>query len=105
MMEPQTPSRDPSAIDRQGLVGVGELATPRWASDASSLSSAYPKDSPADIPTYDPYAKQDITPSWGTSIFNDLKSLDDLPSSVNTSNYGINCNFVIKLSAVPTESA
>ena len=28
--EPVTPARDPAAIDRRGLVGVGELATPRW---------------------------------------------------------------------------
>jgi dual specificity tyrosine-phosphorylation-regulated kinase 2/3/4 len=28
--EPITPARDPSAIDRRGLIGVGELATPRW---------------------------------------------------------------------------
>ncbi|KAI9569102.1 hypothetical protein HD554DRAFT_2204797 [Boletus coccyginus] len=27
---PLTPARDPANIDRQGLVGVGELATPRW---------------------------------------------------------------------------
>jgi dual specificity tyrosine-phosphorylation-regulated kinase 2/3/4 len=27
---PATPARDPAAIDRRGLVGVGELATPRW---------------------------------------------------------------------------
>lgn len=29
--EPVTPGRDPAAIDRRILVGVGELATPRWA--------------------------------------------------------------------------
>ncbi|KAK0445384.1 hypothetical protein EV421DRAFT_1890266 [Armillaria borealis] len=28
--EPVTPARDPANIDRRGLVGVGELATPRW---------------------------------------------------------------------------
>ncbi|KAG8217354.1 hypothetical protein J3R82DRAFT_5449 [Butyriboletus roseoflavus] len=27
---PLTPTRDPANIDRNGLVGVGELATPRW---------------------------------------------------------------------------
>lgn len=27
---PVTPVKDPAAIDRRGLVGVGELATPRW---------------------------------------------------------------------------
>ncbi|KAH7889868.1 hypothetical protein F5I97DRAFT_1801876 [Phlebopus sp. FC_14] len=28
--QPLTPARDPATIDRKGLVGVGELATPRW---------------------------------------------------------------------------
>ncbi|GJE97061.1 dual specificity protein kinase domain-containing protein [Phanerochaete sordida] len=28
--DPMTPRKDPAAIDRRGLVGVGELATPRW---------------------------------------------------------------------------
>lgn len=28
--DPVTPHRDPTAIDRRGLVGVGELTTPRW---------------------------------------------------------------------------
>lgn len=27
---PVTPARDPATIDRRGLVGVGELTTPRW---------------------------------------------------------------------------
>ncbi|KIJ69629.1 hypothetical protein HYDPIDRAFT_24450 [Hydnomerulius pinastri MD-312] len=29
-LTPMTPARDPANIDRKGLVGVGELATPRW---------------------------------------------------------------------------
>ncbi|KAJ7184093.1 hypothetical protein C8R46DRAFT_937896 [Mycena filopes] len=28
--DPVTPARDPAMIDRRGLVGLGELATPRW---------------------------------------------------------------------------
>ncbi|KAI0637280.1 hypothetical protein C8Q77DRAFT_559238 [Trametes polyzona] len=32
--DPVTPGRDPAAIDRRTLVGVGELATPRWARGA-----------------------------------------------------------------------
>jgi dual specificity tyrosine-phosphorylation-regulated kinase 2/3/4 len=28
--EPLTPAKDPAAIDRRALVGVGELSTPRW---------------------------------------------------------------------------
>ncbi|KAJ3821034.1 hypothetical protein F5878DRAFT_606753 [Lentinula raphanica] len=30
LQEPYTPAKDPSSIDRRGLVGVGELTTPRW---------------------------------------------------------------------------
>lgn len=30
-LDPVTPGKDPASIDRRGLVGVGELATPRWA--------------------------------------------------------------------------
>ncbi|KIY70038.1 hypothetical protein CYLTODRAFT_420127 [Cylindrobasidium torrendii FP15055 ss-10] len=35
---PVTPARDPAAIDRRGLVGVGELATPRWTRSHTSAS-------------------------------------------------------------------
>jgi hypothetical protein len=30
LLIPETPARDPASIDRRGLVGVGELTTPRW---------------------------------------------------------------------------
>ncbi len=33
--EPYTPARDPASIDRNGLVGVGELHTPRWSKSVS----------------------------------------------------------------------
>ncbi len=33
--EPYTPARDPALIDRNGLIGVGELHTPRWSKSAS----------------------------------------------------------------------
>lgn len=36
LAEPVTPARNPAAIDRRGLVGVGELATPRWAREDSA---------------------------------------------------------------------
>jgi dual specificity tyrosine-phosphorylation-regulated kinase 2/3/4 len=39
-----TPVRDPATIDRRGLVGVGELATPRWAKvDRYSEEDVVPK--------------------------------------------------------------
>ena len=34
--EPMTPARDPAAIDRRGLHGLGELATPRWTRNGES---------------------------------------------------------------------
>ncbi|KAI0085397.1 hypothetical protein BDY19DRAFT_444646 [Irpex rosettiformis] len=36
--EPVTPAKDPAAIDRRGLVGVGELATPRWVRDSRKVA-------------------------------------------------------------------
>jgi dual specificity tyrosine-phosphorylation-regulated kinase 2/3/4 len=36
--DPTTPGRDPAAIDRRALVGVGELATPRWTAKHEYLS-------------------------------------------------------------------
>lgn len=84
VLEPETPSRDPGNIDRNGLVGVGELTTPRWASDSSSMSFHQPRPSPSNAPIYEPYEKEDVTPSWGVSIFNDQKPLDDMNSPVST---------------------
>lgn len=31
LLEPKTPRKDPASIDRRGLIGVGELATPKWS--------------------------------------------------------------------------
>lgn len=36
--DPITPGRDPANIDRRGLVGVGELATPRWTRGSARRS-------------------------------------------------------------------
>jgi dual specificity tyrosine-phosphorylation-regulated kinase 2/3/4 len=36
--DPTTPGRDPAAIDRRALVGVGELATPRWTTKHEYVS-------------------------------------------------------------------
>jgi dual specificity tyrosine-phosphorylation-regulated kinase 2/3/4 len=43
--DPVTPAKDPATIDRRGLVGVGELTTPRWSrtehnSDVETPSNA-----------------------------------------------------------------
>jgi dual specificity tyrosine-phosphorylation-regulated kinase 2/3/4 len=43
LLIPDTPARDPGSIDRRGLVGVGELATPRWTvtRDARAVSHGH----------------------------------------------------------------
>ncbi|KAJ1309929.1 hypothetical protein OPQ81_006688 [Rhizoctonia solani] len=43
LLIPDTPARDPGSIDRRGLVGVGELATPRWTvtRDARAVPHTY----------------------------------------------------------------
>lgn len=46
--DPVTPARDPASIDRRGLVGVGELATPRWARTEHGSEELIP------VPQYDP---------------------------------------------------
>ncbi|KAG8830934.1 hypothetical protein FRC17_004043 [Serendipita sp. 399] len=40
--EPKTPSSHPSTIDRAGLIGVGELTTPRWSSRTEFNSRSTP---------------------------------------------------------------
>ncbi|KZV91617.1 hypothetical protein EXIGLDRAFT_675930, partial [Exidia glandulosa HHB12029] len=45
--EPTTPGRDPASIDRRALIGVGELATPRWTSNNQSRKFNWDALSPA----------------------------------------------------------
>ncbi|KAJ6500330.1 hypothetical protein C8R45DRAFT_977294 [Mycena sanguinolenta] len=40
--DPVTPARDPALIDRRGLVGVGELTTPRWTRSHSKEDTITP---------------------------------------------------------------
>ncbi|KDR81400.1 hypothetical protein GALMADRAFT_113652 [Galerina marginata CBS 339.88] len=57
--EPVTPARNPAMIDRRGLVGVGELATPRWARGEGSQDH---EESTSDIEVegYDIVVPEDI---------------------------------------------
>ncbi|KAJ8699713.1 serine/threonine protein kinase, CMGC, dual-specificity [Pleurotus ostreatus] len=62
--EPVTPARDPASIDRRGLVGVGELATPRWTridrpsedtfSEVEPADGVYDVEVPEDVENEDP---------------------------------------------------
>jgi dual specificity tyrosine-phosphorylation-regulated kinase 2/3/4 len=51
--DPHTPARDPGSIDRRGLVGVGELATPRWPRDDPHQVDRDENDSPWTIEAID----------------------------------------------------
>ncbi|KAF9459542.1 hypothetical protein BDZ94DRAFT_1324688 [Collybia nuda] len=55
--KPVTPARDPAAIDRRGLVGVRELATPRWA-----RAEKNDEDEPTDVvaESYDVLVPEDV---------------------------------------------
>ncbi|CAE6436620.1 unnamed protein product [Rhizoctonia solani] len=48
---PDTPARDPGSIDRRALVGVGELATPRWtvSRDTRTVTHAHHEHRPDDL--------------------------------------------------------
>jgi dual specificity tyrosine-phosphorylation-regulated kinase 2/3/4 len=41
--EPKTPGISPSSIDRGGLIGVGDLTTPRWTSRANLTGRSQPR--------------------------------------------------------------
>ncbi|PVF99135.1 hypothetical protein CPB86DRAFT_784142 [Serendipita vermifera] len=41
--EPKTPAINPSSIDRGGLIGVGDLTTPRWTSRANLTGRSQPR--------------------------------------------------------------
>jgi dual specificity tyrosine-phosphorylation-regulated kinase 2/3/4 len=57
--EPVTPARDPAAIDRRGLVGVGELSTPRWTR-AERHSDEEPSDAGGEVEGYDVVVPEDV---------------------------------------------
>lgn len=58
--EPMTPARNPAMIDRRGLVGVGELATPRWARGGDRGSEPEEPASDGEIEGYDVIIPEDV---------------------------------------------
>jgi len=61
--EPVTPARDPASIDRRGLVGVGELATPRWTRGLRTDDDEDQVDSALDNDNGD-YEQEDPDSPW-----------------------------------------
>jgi dual specificity tyrosine-phosphorylation-regulated kinase 2/3/4 len=52
--DPKTPNINPSSIDRAGLVGVGDLTTPRWTSRKDyNFKSPVWQSSELDVPEMD----------------------------------------------------
>ncbi|KAF8078194.1 CMGC/DYRK/DYRK2 protein kinase [Lyophyllum atratum] len=58
--EPVTPARDPAAIDRRGLVGVGELATPRWTRAESQEEEPPRPDTATEVDEYEVVVPEDV---------------------------------------------
>lgn len=72
--EPTTPGKDPAAIDRRGLVGVGELATPRWARGQ--------RRDPVDVVDRLDEGEEEDLDADANEIFTDAREKDsDLPDS------------------------
>lgn len=72
--EPVTPGKDPAAIDRRGLVGVGELATPRW-------TRAQPRE-PVEVDEQLDEAEEDDVDGDAQESYADAREKDpDLPDS------------------------
>ncbi|KAG9092975.1 hypothetical protein FRC06_011719 [Ceratobasidium sp. 370] len=46
LLIPDTPVRDPGSIDRRALIGVGELATPRWTVTRDSRATSHGQHDP-----------------------------------------------------------
>ncbi|RDB21185.1 hypothetical protein Hypma_011360 [Hypsizygus marmoreus] len=59
VQDPVTPARDPANIDRRGLVGVGELATPRWTR-ADKKSDDEAPDTAREVEEYDMVVPEDV---------------------------------------------
>ncbi|KAF8964084.1 hypothetical protein BDZ97DRAFT_1919317 [Flammula alnicola] len=58
--EPVTPVRNPASIDRRGLVGVGELATPRWAGDDRDDDEHHESPPDSEVEGYDVVVPEDV---------------------------------------------
>ncbi|KDQ60565.1 hypothetical protein JAAARDRAFT_553201 [Jaapia argillacea MUCL 33604] len=82
--EPITPAKDPANIDRRGLVGVGELATPRWARgphrsvDDFDESGEGGEGGEPDDEEYDVLVKEDVENDEPDSPWT-IEALDDEP--------------------------
>ncbi|KAG6811482.1 hypothetical protein H0H92_007174, partial [Tricholoma furcatifolium] len=60
IIEPVTPARDPAAIDRRGLVGVGELATPRWTRSEDQQPVPPVPETPKEVEEYEVVPPADV---------------------------------------------
>ena len=86
--DPVTPAKDPSTIDRRGLVGVGELSTPRWTrlerasteshdDDGDDFEVVHPENTEKDGPD-SPWTIEAIDGESGEDEVCSLRSSDDV---------------------------
>ncbi|KAG6861883.1 hypothetical protein C0995_010589 [Termitomyces sp. Mi166 len=81
VVEPVTPARDPAAIDRRGLVGVGELATPRWTrAEYQKPEPPLPiPETPKDVEEYQVVVPEDVEEDVPDSPWT-IEAVDGEPS-------------------------
>ncbi|KAG6910900.1 hypothetical protein DXG01_006583 [Tephrocybe rancida] len=80
IIEPVTPARDPATIDRRGLVGVGELTTPRWTRTENYEVEPTPVlETPKEIEEYEVVVPNDVEEDGPDSPWT-IEAVDGEPS-------------------------
>ena len=100
--EPVTPARDPASIDRRGLVGVGELATPRWTraprvDDDEDQADPTTNDDNGDYEQGDPDSPWTIEARDG-----EIESMDHVSRPFSSPLCRADCNPDIRRTPAPT---
>ena len=99
--EPVTPARDPASIDRRGLVGVGELATPRWTRAPRVDDDEDPADLTVNNDDGD-YEQEDPDSPWTIEARDgEIESMDHVGRPFSSALYRTDCNSGIRRTPVP----
>ena len=83
MFEPKTPGRDPANIDRKGLIGVGELATPRWVHPREGPNARVEDERDSPPPGIEQVYESQMTPAWVLDTFEGLANSEPLVVSIH----------------------
>ncbi|KAH7103780.1 hypothetical protein BKA62DRAFT_694675 [Auriculariales sp. MPI-PUGE-AT-0066] len=84
---PLTPARDPSSIDRRMLIGVGDLATPRWTSNGDTRKFTWESVATAQPPlSEEPEPEEDADRDDGADSPWTIEAVDSNPENGDSDN-------------------